>query len=87
MPQAATPTLARGPTINAGIAQHDDMRAAREALKDPSLTMTQLMKALNVMDSSGHARGVVRVGISSSVTVDLLATYLRKCGDLKGNEQ
>ena len=84
MPQAATPTLPRDPTINAGIAQHDDMRAAREALKDPSLTMTQLMKALNVMDSSGHARGVVRVGISSSVTVDLLATYLRKHAAING---
>ena len=84
MPQAATPTLPPDPAPNAEIAKHDDKRAAREALKDPLLSMTQLMKALNVLDVNEHARRVAKVGISSSVTVDLLATYLRKHAAING---
>ena len=81
MPQAAAPNLAIEPAQSADIAALGDMR---EALKDPSLSMTQLMRILKALDASGHARGVVKLGISSSVTVDLLATYLRKQAAIHG---
>ena len=68
MPQAAAPNLAIEPAQSADIAALGDMR---DALKDPSLSMTQLMRVLKTLDASGHARDVVKVGISSSVTVEI----------------
>ena len=58
--------------------------AASAALHDPTLSMMQLMQALKVLDGPGDASRPLKVGISSSVTVDLLGVYLRKQAALHG---
>ncbi|TKJ21499.1 HAD-IIIC family phosphatase [Blastococcus sp. CCUG 61487] len=62
----------------------DDPRAAaREVLAAPGSSMTQVMKALSTLEREPLER-TARIGISSSVTVDLLGTYLRRHGVLAG---
>lgn len=46
--------------------------------------MTTLMQALKTLDSGSEASRVLKVGISSSVTVELLGTYLRKHAAIHG---
>jgi FkbH-like protein len=62
----------------------DDPRvAARAVLASPDSSMTQVMKAVTTLEREPQAR-TARIGISSSVTVDLLGTYLRRHGLLAG---
>lgn len=56
----------------------------REALRGPALSMTQLMQALKAFDADNQASRVLKVGISSSVTVELLSIYLRKHAAIHG---
>ncbi|MDB5964004.1 MAG: FkbH protein [Polaromonas sp.] len=58
--------------------------AAIAALRDPALSMTQLMQTLEALEAPGDGRRVLKVGISSSVTVELLGTYLRKQAAIHG---
>ena len=55
-----------------------------DVLRNPTLSMTQLMQVLKAFDTDNEASRVLKVGISSSVTVDLLSTYLRKHGAIHG---
>jgi FkbH-like protein len=52
-------------------------------LADPASTMAKLMQAIARLEQVEQARRV-SIGLSSSVTVDLLGTYLRKHGLLNG---
>lgn len=66
--------------MTAGLAE--DLRAgARAVLADRSSTLTQVMKALATLEQEPTVRSV-RVGVSASVTADLLGTYLRRHGRL-----
>lgn len=56
--------------------------AALAVLQKPDCTMMQLTQAVDVLEST--ASRTVKVGISASVTVDLLSIYLRKHGCLHG---
>ena len=56
----------------------------RDVLRNPALSITQLMQALKAFDTDNEASRVLKVGISSSVTVELLSTYLRKHGAIHG---
>jgi FkbH-like protein len=56
---------------------------ARAVLAAPGSTLTQLLRAIATLESEPPAR-TVRIGVSSSVTVDLLGTYLRRHGLLAG---
>lgn len=57
---------------------------ARDVLRNPALSMTQLMQALKTFDTDNLASRVLKIGISSSVTVELLGTYLRKHAAIHG---
>lgn len=59
-------------------------QAARDVLRNPALSMTQLMQALKTFDTDNSASRVLKIGISSSVTVELLGTYLRKHAAIHG---
>jgi len=52
-------------------------------LARPDSTMMQLTQAITALEKDEQARSV-KVGVSSSATVDLLGTYLRKHGLLAG---
>ena len=56
----------------------------RVALRDPALSMTQLLQALKALEAGGGHSRALKLGVSSSVTADLLATYLRKHAALNG---
>ena len=56
---------------------------ARAVLASSASTLTQLIRALAALEHEPLQR-TVRVGVSSSVTVDLLGTYLRRHGLLAG---
>lgn len=58
---------------------------ALEALTKSDSTLMQLTQALASLENEEWARAV-KIGISSSVTVDLLNTYLRKHGFLNGTK-
>lgn len=59
-------------------------QAARDVLRNPALSITQLMQALKTFDAGSEASRILKVGISSSVTVELLSTYLRKYAAIHG---
>jgi FkbH-like protein len=61
----------------------DPIAAARAVLAVPESTLTKLLRAIATLEQVPPER-TVRVGISSSVTVDLLGTYLRRHGLLAG---
>ena len=60
-----------------------DSQAARAVLASPASSMTQVMRAVATLEKEPLER-TARIGISSSVTVDLLGTYLRRHGLLAG---
>jgi FkbH-like protein len=61
-----------------------ELRAeARDVLASPASTLPQLLRALGTLEQEPTAR-TVRIGVSSSVTVELLGTYLRRHGLLAG---
>jgi FkbH-like protein len=61
-------------------------RNAREILADPESSLAQLQLALTAIETAATAggdervRAVLRIGVSSNVTVDLLAVYLKRYG-------
>jgi FkbH-like protein len=55
----------------------------RAVLAAPDSTLTQLLRAITTLEQQPLER-TVRIGVSSSVTVDLLGTYLRRHGLLAG---
>ena len=57
--------------------------AALAVLKKADTTMMQLTHAVNMLEKDKQSRAV-KIGVSSSVTVDLLNIYLRKHGLLNG---
>jgi FkbH-like protein len=59
-------------------------QTAREVFRNPALSMTQLMQALKAFDADNEASRVLKIGISSSVTVGLLGTYVRKHAAIHG---
>lgn len=61
-----------------------DSARALDALRNPDAGMTEVLKALSVLDSSADFYRTLRVGITSNVTVDLLASYLRRHAYLSG---
>lgn len=58
-------------TVTTGITPAD-------ALRDPALSMTRLLQVLKLLEADGHFIRSLRVGVSSSITAELLGTYLRK---------
>ena len=56
---------------------------ALQALSNADSTLVELVRTLEVLDNVANCR-IIKIGISSSVTVDLLRFYLRKCGFLNG---
>ncbi|MBC7380573.1 MAG: HAD-IIIC family phosphatase [Burkholderiaceae bacterium] len=56
----------------------------RAALLNPTLSMTQLLQALKALEAVGTLARTIKFGISSSVTAELLGTYLRKHAALNG---
>ncbi|MRW94380.1 HAD-IIIC family phosphatase [Duganella sp. FT80W] len=57
--------------------------AALAVLAKPDSTMMQLTQAVNTLEKEAQPR-TVKIGVSSSATVDLLNIYLRKHGLLNG---
>lgn len=49
-----------------------------EELRDPALSMTRLLQVLKFLEADGQFTRTLRVGVSSSITAELLGTYLRK---------
>lgn len=54
----------------------------KSVLENPGSTLTQITHALQQLEKESHAR-TIKMGISSSITMNLLGTYLRKQGLLK----
>jgi FkbH-like protein len=69
--------------MSAPVGPADPRAVARAALASDTSTMTQLMRAIATLEQEPLER-TVRIGLSSSVTVDLLGTYLRRHGLLAG---
>lgn len=59
-------------------------QTVREVLCSPALSMMQLIQALRAFDAASQASRVLKIGISSSVTVELLGIYLRKHAAIHG---
>lgn len=49
-----------------------------EELRNPALTMTRLLQVLKLLEDDGQFTRSLRVGVSSSITAELLGTYLQK---------
>ena len=60
-----------GATVTPGI-------TPAEELRDPALSMTRLLQVLKFLEADGQFTRTLRVGVSSSITAELLGTYLRK---------
>ena len=58
-------------TVTAGI-------TPTEELRNPALTMRRLLQVLKLLESGGQFIRSLRMGVSSSITADLLGTYLQK---------
>lgn len=69
--------------MTATAAPPDPRALARAVLASDTSTLTQLMRAITTLEQEPPER-TVRIGVSSSVTVDLLGTYLRRHGLLAG---
>lgn len=57
---------------------------ALNVLRRPDATMTEVLKALSVLDRADHPGRTLKLGIAANVTVDLLANYLRRHAYLAG---
>ena len=57
---------------------------ALNVLRRPDAAMTEVLKALSVLDSADHPGRTLKLGIAANITVDLLANYLRRHAYLAG---
>jgi FkbH-like protein len=58
--------------------------AALDVLRQRNASITDVLRAITVLDQSDTAFREVKIGIAANVTVDLLATYLRRYAYLAG---